>query len=213
MRLTTIAAAIAAGAIVAPASASIIAEFNLDDHPGGAGNPPPYGLRLDGLIGNITTFSLGFFGDSTLTVDDDLGGLRITMSGTLWGGEVVSHAYVDPKAYDFEFVWVDGVEATATGWRVLGSSTNNGGSITEQGGSTENLLTSIDGFCEAFVFQADGDRIPGDDTTWVGRGWAKTTTAPQTGPQDWLFTAEPVPTPASGMLMLAGSLLAFRRKR
>lgn len=215
MRHVLLPAAIAAAAIAAPASASIIAEFALSDHTGGNVSPPVYGMRLDGFLGGITGFSFGQFNNTTLVVDDDLGNLRITISGTVWGGEIANHAYTNPAAYDVEFVWVDGVVATADGWRVEGNSLNNKGTLIPMSGLGTEVLTITDNFNNSFIFEADGDRLPNDDTTWVGRGWITTNPDGSStgGAQDWLFIGEPIPTPASGAMMLAGALLTFRRKR
>jgi hypothetical protein len=43
------------GASSANAGGLVIAEYQLGDHPNGNQNPPPYGLRLDNMLGAGTT--------------------------------------------------------------------------------------------------------------------------------------------------------------
>ncbi len=216
MNRTCAIAALAAAAVTGAAQADVVAEFAMLDHPDGNAAPAYYGLRADNLFGegNINTFSLNHFGDSTLTVYDNGGELSIHMAGTLFGGEDGGAAPIDPAAYTFEFWYTEGVEAYNGGWRVVGMSDANGGYIDEVGGDgyyTFGTKTNGDGV--AFIFAPDGHRLPGDDDL-AGRGWVMSDQNPRGHyTQDWLFTAEVIPAPGTLALALGGGLMTLPRRR
>lgn len=198
--------------------ASVIATYALHDHPDGNANPPSYGLRMDGLFGGgVTTFSMDHFGDTTLQVFEEGGLFSIIIQGTLFGGETDgAGGYLDGKAYDVYFEYTQGVSGTATGWDVQGASlASNTGSLTEQGGSPTDLFTITDSDDNSFIFQHDGHRLAGDDSTAVGRGWLTTNSngAPIGGTQDWLFTAEMIPAPGGAVLFALVAGFGRRRRR
>ncbi len=76
--------------------------FQLGSHPDGNQNPPPYGLRLDGLFtgngGDVWSFDFNRSGsdgssgpDMTLTFDDVAN--KVTIAGTTYGGLDVNSVY------------------------------------------------------------------------------------------------------------------------
>ena len=205
-------------ALAGVASAGVVAEFDLSDHPDGSAAPPTYGLRLDGHFGGGNTVFT--FVDVSLTVfaDDNDGSLSINISGEVFGGEIVGHDFVDPQSYLLDFNYTTNVEDYNGGWRVTGvNNTDNNGTLTPVGVATRDdaIFTLTDDNNNAFIFAPDGDRIAGDDSTWVGRGWMTTNTdgTPEGGNQDWLFVGTPVPGPGSLALAGLGLLSAARRRR
>ncbi len=205
--------------------AGTVTQYRLGDHPDGNQNPPPYGLRYDGMFGGSTvaTFSMGYYNNTTLTVTDntDTGGnIEINIAGMLYGGEVDgSGGYVAPSAYHLNFTYTFNVQAEANGWIAVGEDLADAGTlIVDDGGSASSnpadsfsLVTKANSAGEAFLFLADGHRLP-DNSSWVGRGWFQPHNG-QGGAQDFLFTATLIPAPASACLLGAGGLLMSRRRR
>ncbi|MEZ6241886.1 MAG: hypothetical protein R3B57_02485 [Phycisphaerales bacterium] len=208
-------AAIALGA--GAANADVVAQFQMHDHPDGDVNPPPYGLRVDNLFdaGRINTFSIDHFGDSIITINDDGGNLSIHMEGTLYGGRDGGEMPVTPEAYTYAFDFIEGVEAYNGGWRVVGTPDANGGFLDQVNGdfyATFGAKADDNGI--SFIFAPDGHRLPGDDSSWVGRGWVMADGVQRTGyTQDWLFTADVVPAPGTLALALGGGVLTMPRRR
>lgn len=198
------------------ASAGVVGEFALSDHPDGSAAPPPYGLRLDGIFGGgATTFS---FVDVTLTVseDDMTGDLSINIAGEVFGGEVSGGSYVGGgDSYTVNFDYITGVESYNGGWRVVGTNPMNTGTLTPTAGSPDSIYTLTDDNSNAFVFAPDGHRLSGDNSSWVGRGWM-TPNSDGTGvggSQDWLFVGTPIPAPGTFALAGLGMLAGARRRR
>ena len=135
------------------------------DHPDGNRNPPPYGLRLDGLfsqaadvgsfaggvggVGKDTTFSFQEYGSNVRvkvfevnTGDSDTtNDYRIEISGTVFGGQDDGDdAASDFGAgfYDILFSYSVNVAAVADGWIVNPNSASNTGFI-------ESTGTTVDG--------------------------------------------------------------------
>lgn len=201
----------------ASAGGLVIAEFQLGDHPNGNQNPPPYGLRLDNMLGaGTTTLSIGFHNDTVLSVYDDGGVLSINITGTLYGGVVDGlGGYVSAASYAVDFNYSIGVSASGGGWVVNGFDPMNGGTLTNL--DTNDVVSMYaKGTPETFLFLPDDHRLDTDANDWVGRGWITDQvdgSDPLGGTRDWLFTATPIPAPSAFALLGLGGLVATRRRR
>lgn len=195
----------------------ILNTFDLFDHPSGAIDPQAYGLRLDGLgIEDPMTFS---FGDSqanstmTLQVVDTGSQTEIRMFGTVTGNS--ANGGTDFGSFSLNVTYV--VDAVANGWEdnnsasgvMIGTLEGDFGS----GNEVVDLFGKSDG-SDAFRFLADGHRISGDSSTWVGRGWLLPNNM-MGDTNDFLFQAALVPLPAAawGGLAMLGGIAAARRFR
>ncbi len=195
----------------------ILNTFDLFDHPSGAIDPQAYGLRLDGLgIEDPMTFS---FGDSqanstmTLQVVDTGSQTEIRMFGTVTGNS--ANGGTDFGSFSLNVTYV--VDAVANGWEdnnsasgvMIGTLEGDFGS----GNEVVDLFGKSDG-SDAFRFLADGHRISGDNSTWVGRGWLLPNNM-MGDTNDFLFQAALVPLPAAawGGLAMLGGIAAARRFR
>lgn len=214
----TILGAALLGTVAAASSAAVIAEFNLSDHPQGDAAPPAYGLRLDNIVGGgIAVLSMDHFGDTVMTVEDNGGDLSVHITGTLWGGSVVNHAFVDPQAYTIDFTYAVNVAASGNGWEVAGFDVNNNGILTHVDSGDETVLYGKAAPSDSvFRMLDDGYRITGDTTSFVGLGWLTrdiTGGNSNGGAQDWLFVATPVPAPAGVAVLGLAGLMSTRRRR
>ncbi|MFW2403639.1 MAG: hypothetical protein ACN4GT_02655 [Gammaproteobacteria bacterium] len=195
--------------VVMPLQAATVA-YILGDHEdaslynGGSGDP--YGLRFDDFdppSGNGPTFSVGdnlggLGGLTTLSWDDANLAAGAVIAGTIWNNDA-NNAWT--VTYNLTGVASDGNGGiTATG---------GSGSATD-GSNTIILIGKQDATSgKAFIFAADGHRLAGDTTSWVGRGWLE-----GGGTDDWIVTAVPVPVPAAAWLFgSALGLLAWSRRR
>jgi len=131
VRKSTIVGAVSgflAMATASTASAGLIAQFILDDHPDASQSPPPYGLRLDNFFsgsggsGGVTTFSFGNApGNVLLSVFDDnnsdrgVPSLRINISGVVSGGEDSGYGQGD---WSLSMDYTMNVAANGNGWIV-----------------------------------------------------------------------------------------------
>lgn len=206
-----------AGVSNAQAGGLVIGEYLLGDHPNGNQNPPPYGLRLDNMLGaGIATLSIGYYNDTVLTVYDDGGNLSINISGTLHGGVVDgSGGYVSAASYAVDFNYSVGVSATGGGWVVSGFDAANMGTLTNLD-TNDTIDMYAKGMPDTFLFLPDGHRLGGDDSSWVGRGWITDQvdgSDPLGGTRDWLFTATEIPAPGAFALLGMGGFIASRRRR
>lgn len=224
--LITALVAVAATGTAFAGGSTVLAEFEILDHPEGNVGPPTYALRLDNVFGfTFGTFSTQAFNDSVMTVsqNDNTGNITIDMSGTLRGGEVVGNSWATVFDLAFDFTYEFGVTTTADGWSVDTFSVANAGTITRlDTNETVDWFTQPDlagdngPVGNVFTLAEDGYRITGDDSTWVGRGWLTTNddgTAAFAPAQDWFFTANVIPTPSSFALLGLGGLVAARRRR
>lgn len=208
------------------ANAVAIGTYNLHNHPDGSANPPPYGLRLDGLItGNQNdTYTFDFdHVDSAMLMTYD--GLTVTISGQAYGGQDVGGSYLagTTAVWDINFVYNVGVGQPGDGGlddvKVLADHQNYG-TISSSLGSYELADKAQNGLS----FQL-GDENGGGHRGFngiSGWGWLKTgedcvggTDCENLPYSDWLFTATPVPVPAAAWLFgsaLVG-LAGVRRSR
>lgn len=212
-------------------SAALIQQYQLFDHPDGDVNPPPYGLRFDGIFvpqggpGGIASFSMNFHGDSTLSVFDDGGGnYRIQIAGTLHGGvdNGATWGYGEGD-YALFFEYAANVAPSGTGWIVDPNSPLNNGTLTSLGnvdvplGHVFTFEDKSDVSGESFLFLQDDHRLQGHPEEgqgyWVGRGWVDGAQYPHGGTRDFLFIAEKIPAPGSLALLGLGGLAAIRRRR
>jgi len=217
-----VAVSIAGSAI---AGETVVAEFEINDHPNGGLVPPQYALRLDDIFGDYqATYSSATFADATLTVLQDAGGnFLIDIAGTFHGGEDAGGDWIDPYDVSVSMRYAADVIETANGWQVNGFTTLNSGTFTRTDTNESVTLYGLDSMSDSdgpigstFVLAADGWRIDGDDSTWVGRGWLTDNAdgTPTSGrAQDWFFTANLVPAPGSLALLGLGGLAAVRRRR
>lgn len=198
---------------------TILMEFDLSDHPDGSASPPPYGLRLDNIIGSgAATLSMGHFSDTVLSVIEDNGDLSISITGTLWGGRVSGGSYISAEAYTIDMTYALDVASSGGGWVVNGHDSGNSGVLTRVSDNTEWTLYTTTDAGQSFRFLPDGHRLSGDNSSWVGRGWLTTNSDGSdsaSGNQDWLFTAtqREVPTPGGAAVLALGGVLVSRRRR
>jgi len=221
--------AVAAGALVASAAqgGAIIRTFDLFNHVDGQVNPQAYGLRLDGFPDgsgdNPATLSFETAGVSTMTLDViDMGGgvLDLHVHGTAWGNSATGGT--DYGTYNLDFTYA-GVTDTGNGWEFTDVElvgTVSAGDATAAGFLASPLeLWSKSNGDYSFGFLADGHRISGDNSTWVGRGWVDPTVEQDGWPMrthDFLFIGREgvVPLPSAALLGAAGlGGLAIRRRR
>jgi hypothetical protein len=220
MKAFLAATALTAFAGTALAGGTLIAQFDLQDHPDANENPPPYGLRVDGIIAPGTaTLSINQFSDTVLSVFDDGGILSINIQGTLWGGGVSGGSYISAEAYEIDMNYVVGVSDLFGGWNVSGFDAMNAGTLTRVSDNTEFEIYGMPNLVDNVLnFRPDGYRLDGDDDTWVGRGWITDQidgTDPLDGERDWIFTAidREIPAPGAAALLAMGGLLSTRRRR
>ena len=217
MKLPTTGIVLATVTMGASAGGLLIGEYQLGDHPDANLNPPPYGLRLDNMLGaGAATLSIGYHNDTVLSVWDDGGDLSIHIAGTLHGGLLDGlGGYISAASYAVDFTYSVGVSASGGGWIVNGYDPGNAGTLTNL---DTNAVTSLytTGSPETFLFLPDDHRLNTDANDWVGRGWITDQvdgSDPLGGTRDWLFTATEIPAPGSFALLGLGGLVATRRRR
>ena len=141
----------------------------------------------------------------------------MNITGTLYGGEVVGGAYVDPHDYEVDFWYHLNVSDTGNGWIVDGFDAGNTGTLTNTDDNTAyTLYGKANDQDRVFEFLADGFRLDNDDSSWVGRGWLTPNsdgTNSLGGQQDWIFTATTIPAPGAAALFGIAGICASRRRR
>ncbi|MEZ6242136.1 MAG: hypothetical protein R3B57_03755 [Phycisphaerales bacterium] len=222
-------ASMSVGVCACAASASVVtlAEFALNDHPGGNLVPPSYALRLDHAFGiSNLTFSADTYHNATLVVTQDMnsGQYFIDIAGTFHGGEDTGSGWNNPFDLEVDFHYEVNVAAIADGWEVNGFSALNNGTITRLDTMVSQTwygLEDVNGdngpAGDVFKLAADGWRIDGDNDTWVGRGWLTPNSDGSHiaggGSQDWIFVAKEIPAPSGVALLGLAGLAATRRRR
>ncbi len=207
------------------------ATYRLADHPDGSANPPPYGLRLDGLFAaaghnGTTTFSFDTFADTIMKVVDTGSGTKITITGTVYGGRDTGSGYGFGEGnYAFSFTFMENVVNEVNGHSVTAISASNTGTLTAIGdnngvamGTTYNLFENSNG-THTFQFLTDGHRLAGTELEgrtdiFVGRGWLGVQGNSTSGTRDLLFVGQLIPSPLAGGMAGIGLIgLAARRRR
>jgi hypothetical protein len=199
--LVTAAAGLLMMSALPGASNAAVFNFILHDHPDGSFAPPPYGLRLDGLFGNVAeefTFSFDQAGTGmTLAYDDAANTIRIQSrafggndTGTSWdaansGVVDIDFTYQANVATDGNGVW--GTDTENLGVVVTEDAQNltagNFGTLTLGAGtwtgqSVGDIFTMVDQDNGSFSFKLnnfDDHRLAGHGLsgpeTFVGWGW------------------------------------------
>lgn len=126
-------------------------------------------------------------------------GTNGSMTGTMWQNSGGLNALFT-LSFTFGGEVANGMGFTATSGS--GTPTRIGGD-----GQVINLGFEQDSIGRAFLFLFDGHRLPGDNSSPVGRGWV-TANGRGGNYNDFLFTAAPVPLPAAAWLFISG-LLGF----
>jgi len=213
------------------ASAALLKQFKLQDHPDGNALPPAYGLRFDNIFSTIggpkgiTTFSMNHFNNTILSVIDNGASLAINIKGTLYGGVDTGVTIGFGKgAYALDFTYNMNVAPSGTGWVVDPNHPSNAGKLTSLGnanvpaGTMFNFVDKDGNQGHSFQFLQDDHRLAGHPEFgqgfWVGRGWLKN--AKNDGDtHDFLFIGSLIPLPTPLGMAAAGLIAAaaLRRRR
>jgi hypothetical protein len=206
--------------------------YELHNHPDGVLRPPLYGLRLDELFditpGNNNDDYTFDFDHASSNMSMFFTGSTIHIYGQSWGGRDVGSAYANDiyrGIYQIDFTYNIGVTPVPLDDDIyveLPPYLYNTGTITAPASAGGVVIPLHDGH-----YTVDGPDLDfrlGDESNNQGHrgfngisGWGWLFHGPENAPyyesSDWLFTAVPVPAPASvGVLCLAG-VLAGRRRR
>ncbi len=205
--------------------------YALDNHPDGDQNPPPYGLRLDGLMGGSSsyTFDVTNQGAGGLTLTYTAAGMHI--SGSVWGGLDTGSSWLSPELWTVDFTYSTiGVatpddDAWAHNTDTSFNSTIFGfGTLTRVGtGATWDLRDQSNGDYSFRFGDEDNDLGHRGFPGLSGWGWldyrSGTGAWTHTGSDDWLFTANRVPETnwmgadaIFAVLGLFGMAAIFRRR-
>lgn len=220
----------------APAQAVSTGLYFLNNHPDGAASPPPYGLRLDGLLTGDTNEIYTFDFDapeSSMFMSYD--GAEIRIFGSALGGQDAGAAgYVGGTVdvWDLDFSYSVGLSQPGTDGGladvfVFADNQNFGtligtGTLTSSLGSFELEDQSVNGLPSALAFQLGDENGAGHRgfAGISGWGWLNHGTDCIAGDcthiydGDWLFTATIVPVPPAVFLFgSALGLLGWVRRR
>ncbi len=207
-----LAAAMALGLGVASTANAAVFTYNLSDHPNGTLSDYSYGLRTD-QYGRIFSFENG--ASAQLIYDD------VAKTASIIGTMIQS--FSDGTFGD---IWT--INYSLSGLTDKGNGTfkdkAGNGSGTISFGMTElSLGAKANRWGTYFALLSDGNRIPDDTTTTVGRGWVNY--GDKNCCNDFLFTAEldpgdpggVVPLPAAAWMLLSGvaglGVMSRRRRR
>lgn len=213
------------------AQAVSIGTYTLSNHPDGSVNPPPYGLRLDGLLTGSSneeyTFDFNHV-DSAMTLTYD--GTTIVIDGVAYGGEDSGGGYVanTTALWDIHFEYTVGVSQPGSDGGLADvfavEDAANFGTISSTLGDLELSDKTLGSYSFRLGDENGGGHRGADGIS--GWGWLMHGEDCQQGTDcvnveysDWLFTAElvvvPVPAAAwlfgSGLLALMGSKRMLRR--
>jgi len=232
-RLTLSIIAFSVSASVASAAAiNFGATYQLHNHPDGSLNPPPYGLRLDNLYDapndSNDRFTFDFddaASDMRMTISGD--GSTIRIFGVVLGGRDIGNMYAADQylgLYEVDYTYSFGVGMVPGDDDLeVTVDTGNGGTLTP--------LAVIDGgpsvgggpfalgatFAGGNVFRLGDENNDNGHRGFAGiSGWGWITVDGERqggGADDWIFTAELIPEPATMGLLLMGAPLVLRRRR
>lgn len=214
----------------ASAAAITPGTYRLHNHPDGDVNPPPYGMRLDEIYnvsGGNDEFTLDFdHAQSNVTLVFN-GTNTITIAGVAYGGIDIGGSYLNDAhlgLYQINFVYDVGVGLAGGDDDLIvipGANAQNFGSITPLDAGHPDVgvpLTLFDVRDGNFSFRfgdEDNDNGHRGFNGLSGWGWVGFNGNAHPGSaDDFLFTAELIPEPASAMLLLMGlGAAAIRRRR
>ena len=193
--------------------------YQLKNHPDGNAAPPPYGLRLDGLLngnqGTIYTFDFNAEGSAMYMSRT---GSTLEIFGTVFGGEDAGSAYAaDSTAFwDIHFTYSD---LGACGSDICAHT--GSGTIASDAYGSFDLVSESGNHSYAFKLKYDHRGYSGIS----GLGWLNH--CPSQGndteagscsthlyASDWLFTVHAIPEPGTLALFSIGLLgVAAARRR
>lgn len=196
--------------------------YQLHNHPDGASNPPPYGMRIDGLDGSADAFTLDFdHPDSDMLLVYT--GTEIIISGVAYGGRDTGAAYAADAylgLYEVEFVYNVGVGLVPgdDDLYVNAATGSNHGSIKLPGGTIKDLSDKSGGPSVGTFRFGDEDNDAGHRgfSGISGWGWYMIDGQSMTGQyRDFLFTAEYIglPTPGTALALIGPMALGVTRRR
>ncbi len=214
----------------AEAAAIGLGTYQLHNHPDGASNPPPYGLRLDELYnptgGNdIFTFNFDAPG-SDMKLEFD--GSTIHIFGTTLGGRDIGAAHAADNflgLYAIDFTYSVGVKTVVGDDDQIvepGANGLNTGTITPLGMSHPSVGVAVNlgdvQNAENYSFRLGDENNDNGHRGFngiSGWGWLSVNGDDHAGQyDDFLFTAELIPEPMTAGLMLMGfGVIGLRRRR
>lgn len=222
-----LAALICAGMVAATAASAapiVAGTYQLHNHPDGNAIPPPYGMKLDELDDatpghDVFTFNFDDpSSDMKLTYNDVAQTIHIfgvSYGGRDIGGDYAADSYLGIYTIDFVYNMNVGLVPGDDDLWVAGPPDQlNSGMITSPGGTPINILSDVlqDNFTFRFGDEDDDLGYRGHPGI-SGWGWLNVNGV-HTADQDWLFTAELVPEPATlGLLLLGLGAVRARRRR
>ena len=201
--------------------------YVLSSHPDGGENPPPYGLRLDGLDGDTSnewTFDFDH-PDSSMRMRWSSSDNSLHIWGNARGGEDIGSSYSasTEQLFAIDFTYSEVLEFPGDQLRSTAPFPNGSATITPlslqvgsfPAGSPIDLIDYM-GSHEASFFIETGHRgfagVSGYG--WLNHAGAPGGLADHVSASDWLFTAKPIPEPGSVTLFCVGALIvgfALRR--
>lgn len=197
--------------------------YSLSNHPDGTALPPPYGLRLDGLLTGDTNEIYTFdFDDPQSSMFLDYDGAELHIYGSALGGQDAGGGgYIagTVAVWDIDFTYTVGVSQPGSDGGLsdvfVNADNSNFGTISSSLGAFELEDQSDNGNSTGLAFRF-GDEGGGGHRGFngiSGWGWLNHGSDCIAGScshiydSDWLFTATLVPVPAA--VWLFGSALGL----
>lgn len=225
LRSTIAAAAVAVPGFVAMGDLVNYGTYHLSNHPDGNQNPPAYGMRLDELFnatGNHDVFTFDFnHAQSNMNLDYNASGIWI--HGVAFGGRDTGTSYANDVyrgvyTISFFYSWGVGHAPGDDDVMVDPGLHYNYGSITSPGGTVIALRDGHYGNGQPDFRLGNEDNDQGHRGFNGISGWGWLFFNNGSGfinheSDDWLFTANLVPTPGAAALMGMGAVAGLRRRR